>query len=118
MAGVAVAEMIRPSPDPEITDHEAETGFSQDGLRKFDADKLVFSDMPCDQTPDATGQPRCPTCDKGNCGFTTYKNWFTNRKAWIYQQSVPGGPYPWTGLGYTYDWGNPDPPHVGLSEFV
>ncbi len=26
-------------------------------------------------------------------------------------------PYPWTRLGYTYDWGNPDFP-VGLSEFV
>lgn len=27
-------------------------------------------------------------------------------------------PYPWTALGYTYDWGNPIPPHFGLSEFV
>ncbi|MGA9382466.1 MAG: hypothetical protein WBV73_27210 [Phormidium sp.] len=26
--------------------------------------------------------------------------------------------YPWTGLGYTYDWGNPQKPHVGASEFV
>ena len=26
-------------------------------------------------------------------------------------------PYPWTGLGYTYDWGNPDS-EIGLSEFV
>ncbi len=25
--------------------------------------------------------------------------------------------YPWTQLGYTYDWGNPKD-HVGLSEFV
>jgi hypothetical protein len=27
-------------------------------------------------------------------------------------------PYPWTALGYTYDWGNPTPPHYGVSEFV
>jgi len=26
-------------------------------------------------------------------------------------------PYPWTQLGYTYDWGNPET-EVGLSEFV
>lgn len=26
--------------------------------------------------------------------------------------------YPWTGLGYTYDWGNPQKPHVGASEFI
>lgn len=26
--------------------------------------------------------------------------------------------YPWTGLGYTYDWGNPQKPHLGASEFV
>jgi len=24
---------------------------------------------------------------------------------------------PWTGLGYTYDWGNPDS-EVGASEFI
>jgi hypothetical protein len=26
--------------------------------------------------------------------------------------------YPWTGLGYTYDWGNPQTPHAGASEFI
>lgn len=26
--------------------------------------------------------------------------------------------YPWSGLGYTYDWGNPQKPHVGSSEFI
>jgi hypothetical protein len=28
-----------------------------------------------------------------------------------------GKPYPWTRLGYTFDWGNPDS-RVGLSEFI
>lgn len=32
------------------------------------------------------------------------------------KQSSEG--YPWTGLGYTYDWGNPKKPHEGASEFV
>jgi hypothetical protein len=26
--------------------------------------------------------------------------------------------YPWTGLGYTYDWGNSQKPHKGASEFI
>ncbi|MEH2115024.1 hypothetical protein [Nostoc sp.] len=26
--------------------------------------------------------------------------------------------YPWTGLGYTYDWGNPKKPRAGASEFL
>jgi hypothetical protein len=26
--------------------------------------------------------------------------------------------YPWTGLGYTYDWGNPQKPHIGASEYM
>ncbi|NMF65501.1 hypothetical protein DP113_30305 [Brasilonema octagenarum UFV-E1] len=37
----------------------------------------------------------------------------------IYKNSFEGEEhYPWTGLGYTYDWGNPQKPHVGASEFI
>ncbi|GBE90970.1 hypothetical protein [Nostoc cycadae] len=39
----------------------------------------------------------------------------------IYQNSFENKDkeyYPWTGLGYTYDWGNPQKPHVGASEFL
>lgn len=42
-----------------------------------------------------------------------YIKWFNDQKAGSY--GVNG--YPWTRLGYTYDWGNPAGP-VGLSEFV
>ena len=44
----------------------------------------------------------------------TYEEWFTDRKNTIYYGDHP---YPWTGLGYTYDWGDPGC-EVGLSEFV
>jgi hypothetical protein len=61
---------------------------------------------------------QCPSCVTGQgwseCGFTTYENYIKNRKKYIYTVARP---YPWTSLGYTYDWGNPDN-HVGLSEFV
>jgi hypothetical protein len=45
-----------------------------------------------------------------------YKQWFKDTAAARYQPKH-GPPYPWTRLGYTYDWGNPDG-RMGLSEFV
>lgn len=42
-----------------------------------------------------------------------YIQWFTDLMAVSY---LPNG-YPWTRLGYTYDWGN-SANHVGVSEFV
>ncbi|WP_339383948.1 hypothetical protein [Fortiea sp. LEGE XX443] len=41
--------------------------------------------------------------------YDIYKNSYENDKKEY---------YPWTGLGYTYDWGNPQKPHVGASEFL
>ncbi len=55
---------------------------------------------------------------------TSYQDWFTQQFKSRYGSDKH---YPWTQLGYTYDWGNHsdwqklDPkrsPHVGLSEFV
>jgi hypothetical protein len=109
---ISPGNLFRPSPDPEVTDQEAELHFPPDGFRKYDGAALVYSDMPCDVA-------RCPDCtSSGKCGMTTYRNWFDNRRAYIYSQTAVNGPYPWTGFGYTYDWGNPIPPHIGLSEFV
>jgi hypothetical protein len=109
---VSPDNLFRPSPDPEITDQEAELNFPADGFRKYDDARLVYSEMPCDAG-------RCQSCtSSGKCGMTTYINWFENRRAYVYSQTAVNSPYPWTGLGYTYDWGNPAPPHIGLSEFV
>nr|WP_290223965.1 hypothetical protein [Trichocoleus desertorum] len=56
---------------------------------------------------------------------TSYQEWFSAQFASRYPTT--GKSYPWTQLGYTYDWGNPadwqrlepnHPAHVGLSEFV
>ena len=72
--------LLRPSPDPETSDHEAEL------------------DFPGNQ----------------HLGVSqTYKDWFTNRLNNTYNDPYP---YPFTGLGYTYDWGSDN--HVGLSEFI
>jgi len=36
---------------------------------------------------------------------------------YLYYRSIRPALQPWTGLGYTYDWGNPVN-HVGASEFI
>lgn len=74
-------DLFRPSPDPEITDHEAELNFP--GSTRF----LNVSEE--------------------------YIEWFNTLK----RESYGKEGYPWTRLGYTYDWGNPLN-EIGLSEFV
>ena len=109
---VSPSDLFRPSPDPEVTDHEAEIAFPSakysSRFRQYSSTELVFADMNCDPE-------MCPSCNEWNqCGYTTYESYIKNRKKYIFTAAKP---YPWTSLGYTYDWGNPVN-HVGLSEFV
>lgn len=96
---VSPDDLYRPCPDPEMTDHECQVDFPSNQFLVFDTTNKVYADQ---------------SCDTGQCGFKDYKGWFENRGNCIYTSAYP---YPWTGLGYTYDWGNPLS-HVGLSEFV
>lgn len=75
------SDLFRPSPDPEITDREAELDFPQA------AGAMAISDW--------------------------YTQWFETLLATSYGENG----YPWTRLGYTYDWGNPKT-KIGLSEYV
>ncbi|WP_017298537.1 hypothetical protein [Nodosilinea nodulosa] len=95
--------LFRPSPDPEITDHEAELTFRT--ANEFVAVPIAYQHWfyaQYDQRYQYQGQP-------------------------IARQTANVLPYPWTQLGYTYDWGSSAdwasldrdrPAHVGLSEFV
>jgi LysM repeat protein len=74
------SDVFRPSPDPEITDHEAELDF--------------------------------PNSSRSSVS-QAHMDWINNLK----QKSYGPKGYPWTRLGYTYDWGNPNS-EVGPSEFV
>ncbi len=74
-------DMFRPSPDPEITDHESQLDFP--GPRRY----INIT--------------------------SSHRRWITGREKRSYNENG----YPWTRLGYTYDWGNPKS-EVGLSEFV
>lgn len=81
---VSPSDLFRPSPDPEITDRQAELNLEH------------------------TVRTRQISCD--------HFEWFTTNLRKMYQ--TPNGPgFPWTRLGYTYDWGNQQN-HIGLSEFV
>lgn len=59
------------------------------------------------------------------CGLCFPDNTDTSHVAWIngnritrYYNCGVYNNYPWTQLGYTYDWNPGNPSHVGLSEFV
>lgn len=99
---VSPRDLFRPCPDPEISDRECELGFPIDPFRTFTTTEQVR----------ATEGP-------GWNIFMNYTGWFNNRKTYLYAnpRTYPTStPYPWTRLGYTYDWGSDN--HIGLSEFV
>ena len=74
-------DLFRPTPDPEISDHEAELDF--------------------------------PVSSEFVTVSQKHRDWFDGLKSKSYRDDG----YPWTRLGYTYDWGDPEN-EVGLSEFV
>lgn len=46
-----------------------------------------------------------------------YVTWFNNNIVYSYYPQKNKNKYPWTRLGYTYDWGNAEN-EIGLSEFI
>jgi hypothetical protein len=72
----------------------------------------MYRPSPDPETSDNEAELDFPGCPYSSIS-QAYKDWFNNRKATIYTGSHS---YPWTGLGYTYDWGSRN--HIGLSEYV
>lgn len=63
--------------------------------------------------------------NKCNCEFTINDSLDLNHINWINQNRIDRyyaiglySQYPWTQLGYTYDWNKKNKKHIGLSEFV
>jgi hypothetical protein len=94
---VSPKDLFRPCPDTEISDTTCETGFPADIFRMLDLSNKVRATEGAEYGV-----------------FKSYTSWFNNRTRNIY--TMGASPYPWTRLGYTYDWGSSN--HVGLSEFV
>ena len=101
---VSPANLVRPAMDPSITSHVAETDFPLSGQV-----------VPVSNPSVLPKQSPAP----GFSATTEYSTWFLERESAIYSPTVSGGPYPWTGLGYTYNWGNLGIGNVvGGSEFI
>jgi hypothetical protein len=108
------SDLFRPASDPQINYQEGTIKFPWDSSRQLalntGGDYKVWDDY-CPISTD----PACACA--ADAQYMDYKCWFQNRRAWVYSYDLPSAPYPWTGLGYTYDWGNSKTP-VGMSEFV
>lgn len=59
----------------------------------------------------------CSLCFPENTD-ANYIRWINDNRISRYYQCSISDKYPWTQLGYTYDWNKKNKSHVGLSEFV
>ncbi len=101
-------DLFRPCPDPEISDHECLVEVP-----------VVGRDALHDA---ARGEPWGCTLERQVSGrYVTvhpgHLRWMCDNWASSYGDEDPFENYPWTALGYTYDWGNPED-HRGPSEYV
>jgi hypothetical protein len=64
-------------------------------------------------TPDSEITDTTVQLDFPSSATSEYKDWFNGNIVYSYYPER----YPWTRLGYTYDWAD-TASHVGLSEFV
>jgi hypothetical protein len=114
-------DLFRPGKDPQIVYREGTLQFPWGGRQLLSVNTLdgykTWDDY-CPNIPD--GQPcSCELRSKLTPPdqYSDYQCWFNTRREWVYSYDLKDPPYPWTGMGYTYDWGNPKST-VGLSEFV
>lgn len=78
----------------------------------------MFRPSPDGEIDDTTADLELPGPDRfaSEQDYEFHRDWF-NLQLSLQAYDDPSQGYPWTRLGYTYDWGNPDS-EVGLSEFV
>lgn len=115
-------DLFRPAPDPEVTDHEAELAIPpQEAAGGSGSNGSAVWTFPRDQNPYMALRTDVFFKDSKWSPAQTYKEWFSDRADTIYTVGNENDPsswgWPWTRLGYTYDWGN-SADHVGVSEFV
>ncbi|MCB0083878.1 MAG: hypothetical protein KDE47_23220, partial [Caldilineaceae bacterium] len=78
----------------------------------------MFRPSPDGEIDDTSADLEMPGPDRfaSEQAYEFHRDWF-NLQMSLQAYDDPSKGYPWTRLGYTYDWGNPDG-EVGLSEFV
>ncbi len=62
-------------------------------------------------------RPPCPATDPACAEPSDHERWLCANWINTYAHADPEAGFPWTALGYTYDW-NPDTPPRGPTEFV
>jgi hypothetical protein len=97
------ADLFRPCPDPEIGDRECQVN-----LTTGTGDRNAA--CPWSTTQQVSGKFVKVSSD--------HLNWMCSKWSESYPPGKPRDSYPWTALGYTYDWSSSSPNHVGDSEFV
>jgi len=103
-------DLFRPTPDPEITDHEGELSV------RIAEKNWTF---PSDDNAFVTLIDEALYLEYGGGSAVKYTDWFSkNAEPSNYDTSgaIGGWDSPWTRLGYTYDWGDSSD-HLGVSEF-
>ncbi len=95
-------DLFRPCPDPEISDHECQV-------------EIPVIDRSSEQPWDCT--LRRQVSGKYVTVHPGHLRWMCDIWAGSYGHQELYDNYPFTALGYTYDWGNPKD-HRGLSEYV
>lgn len=70
--------------------------------------------------PCANPDPTAPSCGNQIKGPPAYVSWFANQMTYSYQVNPDLGKtgYPWTRLGYTYDWTPGSTDHRGAQEYI
>ncbi len=105
-------DVFRPCPDPEISDHECQVEIPViDRTSRAGARMPRDGQQPWDCTLKRQVSGKYVTVHPGHL------RWMCDNWASTYGSDDPLENYPWTALGYTYDWGNPEDPR-GLSEYV
>ena len=105
-------DVFRPCPDPEITDSQCQV----------EIPLVDFPPPPRDGTQPPWYCPPTGVAPRQVGGqfqrvFQTHLSWMCSNWTSSYANEDPKENYPWTALGYTYDWGNPEDP-LGPSEYV
>jgi hypothetical protein len=98
---VSPSNLVRPAIDPGVDSHELVTSFP-----------VTMQSVPLTPAPTVPRDSPGP----GQPATSSYASWFLEREASIFD--TPGGSYPWTGLGYTYNWTPGAASVVGGSEYV
>lgn len=104
-------DIFRPCPDPDISDRQCQINIPILGKSQEYSEDIPPWYCPADNETFTQYSGKFVTVSEDHF------RWMCNYWRVSYLQQEVFENFPWTGLGYTYDWGDLDDP-VGFSEFV